>query len=178
MESEIELGKTADFQYTPGDNILISNINISAGAVIVITYYPIVKGREIILNSSEISRINNQTGRKGTISRYENRNDATSSQELQKIGQTYIKYKGEAEIILTIESESNLFNVGQIVNYQAPIQELQKDYMVNEHGLVVESAYSSLEKKLDNYISTPDQKKKQEYMMNAFSEFLNNLKVR
>lgn len=136
-ESEIELGKTADFQYTPGDNILISNINISAGAVIVITYYPIVKGREIILNSSEISRINNQTGRKGTISRYENRNDATSSQELQKIGQTYIKYKGEAEIILTIESESNLFNVGQIVNYQAPIQELQKDYMVKSKTITI-----------------------------------------
>ena len=134
-QSEIESGITTDFQYTPGENILTANISISAGAIIIITYYAVVKGREIILNTNEITRIRNQIGRKGTISRYENRSDTTSGEELQKIGQSYIKYKGEAEIILTIESESNIFNVGQIVKYQAPLEELSKDYMVKSKSI-------------------------------------------
>lgn len=129
-QSEADAGISADFVYTPGENILTANISISAGAIIVITYYAIVKGREIVLNTNEITRVRTQTGRKGTISRYENRNDTTSGDELQKIGQSYIKYKGEAEITLTIESESNLFDVGEIVKYQAPLDELTKDYMV------------------------------------------------
>ena len=74
--------------------------------------------------------ISNQIGRKGTISRYENRNDTLSSQELIKIGQSYIKYKGSAEITLKVVSENNLFNVGEIVNYSAPLEELSIDYMV------------------------------------------------
>ena len=40
----------------------------------------------------------NQLVRKGIISRYEQRNDATTSTELQKIGESYIKYKGTPEI--------------------------------------------------------------------------------
>jgi hypothetical protein len=129
-KSQVELGVTADFVYTPGNMTFDSSITYSAGAVIVITYYPIVKGREIILNSTESTRISNQIGRKGTISRYENRNDTTSSQELIKIGQSYIKYKGSSQITLKIVSENDLFNVGQIVNYDAPIEELDRDYMV------------------------------------------------
>ena len=86
--------------------------------------------------------------------------------------------------IINEKNKYNLITIDTVLDPSGPgcyvndIVMEQKDYMVNEHGLVVESAYSSLEKKLDNYISTPDQKKKQEYMMNAFSEFLNNLKVR
>jgi hypothetical protein len=129
-KSEVELGVSADFIYTPGEMTFNSNQTYSAGAVIVITYYPIVKGREIVLNSIESTRISNQIGRKGTISRYENRNDTLSSQELIKIGQSYIKYKGSAEITLKVVSENNLFNVGEIVNYSAPLEELSIDYMV------------------------------------------------
>ena len=129
-KSQTELGVTADFVYTPGEMTFNSSQTYSAGSVIIITYYPIVKGREIVLNSSESTRISNQIGRKGTISRYENRNDTLSSQELIKIGQSYIKYKGSAEITLKVVSEIDLFNVGQIVNYQAPLEELAVDYMV------------------------------------------------
>lgn len=129
-KSQAELGIVADFIYQPGEMTFNSNETYSAGAVIVITYYAIVKGREIVLNSSESTRISNQIGRKGIISRYENRNDTTSSQELIKIGQSYIKYKGSAEITLKVVSEINLFNVGQIVNYEAPLEELAIDYMV------------------------------------------------
>ena len=52
----------------------------------------------------------------------------------------------------------------------------QKDFMINEHGLVVECAYNNLEKRLDNYSTTFDQKKKQEEMLNIFSEFLKDLR--
>lgn len=48
--------------------------------------------------------------------------------------------------------------------------------MVNEHGLIVECAYNQLEKNLDNYKSTCDQSKKNEYLFNAFNEFLSNLR--
>ena len=123
-KSESELGVTADFIYTPGEMTFNCKNTLSTGSVIVITYYAIVKGREIVLNSSEISRINTQINRKGVISRYENRNDTLTGDELIKIGQSYIKYKGSAEITLKIVSESNLFNVGQIVKYEAPLEEL------------------------------------------------------
>ena len=103
---------------------------IATGYPILITYYPIIKGREIVLNSNESNRIQTQIGRKGTISRYENRNDTSSSAELQKIGQSYLKYKGSAEITLEIITGQNLWNIGQIVHYNAPIVNLTKDYMV------------------------------------------------
>ena len=129
-KSEEKLGLTATFVYQPGENNFESSSTLLAGSIITITYYPIVKGREIILNSGESTRINEQINRNGNISRYENRQDATSSAELQKIGQSYIKYKGKAEINLKVKSEIDLFNVGQIVEYQAPLEELATDYMV------------------------------------------------
>ena len=129
-KSESELGVTADFIYTPGEMTFNSRNTLSTGSVIVITYYAIVKGREIVLNSSEISRINTQINRKGVISRYENRNDTLTGDELIKIGQSYIKYKGSAEITLKIVSENDLFNVGEIVNYDATLEELSINYMV------------------------------------------------
>lgn len=129
-KSEEELGLTADFIYQPGEMTFTANSTYTAGAVIVITYYAIVKGREIILNSTESNRIESQINRKGTISRYENRNDTTSSQELIKIGQSYIKYKGSAEITLKITTSKNLFNVGQIVEFNSPLEELSTEYLV------------------------------------------------
>lgn len=134
-KNEEQLGYSGDFIYQPGENIFISTSTISAGGIIVITYYPIVKGREIILNSNESGRIETQIGRKGIISRYENRNDSTSSQELQKIGQSYIKYKGKAEITLKIVSTKDIWNIGQIVNYNAPLEELTTDYMVKSKSI-------------------------------------------
>lgn len=134
-KNEEQLGYSGDFIYQPGENTFISTSTISAGGIIVITYYPIVKGREIILNSNESGRIETQIGRKGIISRYENRNDSTSSQELQKIGQSYIKYKGKAEITLKIVSTKDIWNIGQIVNYNAPLEELTTDYMVKSKSI-------------------------------------------
>ena len=129
-KSEEELGLTADFVYQPGDMTFNANSTYTAGSLIVITYYPIVKGREIVLNSEESTRIQNQINRKGTISRYENRNDTLSSQELIKIGQSYIKYKGSAEITLKIVTSKNLFEVGQKTKFNAPLEELSTEYLI------------------------------------------------
>jgi hypothetical protein len=141
--SEEDLGVSADFTYQPGEMTFTSKNTLATGSVIVITYYAVVKGREIILNTSEINRIANQIDRKGVISRYENRNDTLSSNELIKIGQSYIKYKGSAEITLKIVSENELFNVGQIVKYNAPLEELSTDYMVKS-------------KQIDMYLTTDE----------------------
>lgn len=129
-KSEEELGLSGDFVYQPGEMSFTSNNTLSTGSIIVITYYAVVKGREIVLNSSEIARINSQIDRNGIISRYENRNDTTSSEELIKIGQSYIKYKGSAEITLKIVSEMDLFNIGQIVKFNSPLEELSIKYMI------------------------------------------------
>lgn len=129
-KNQVEMGESADFVYTPGETTFTSNALVSTSAIIVITYYPIVRGREIAINTNETSRIASQINRNGIISRYENRNDTTNSSELQKIGQSYIKYKGSAEITLKIQSENNLFNVGEIVTYNSLVDDLDGDYMV------------------------------------------------
>ena len=63
-----------------------------------------------------MSRVTTATGRKGIVSRYENRNDATTSNELQKIGEAYIKYKGAPEVTLTIITTHNIWNIGETVD--------------------------------------------------------------
>lgn len=127
---EKAIGIYADFYYTPENNYFEKSMNISVGSEIIITYIPIVEGRQVISNTNEITRVGTATGVKGVIARYENRNDATTSMELQKIGQSYIKYKGVPEINLTIKTRSNLWNVGQRVQYNAPLTELTMEYMV------------------------------------------------
>lgn len=129
---EKELGVEADFYYSVGNNIVEANETYSTGTVIEIRYLPIVEGRQIITNNEEIERVSTATGRKGIVARYENRNDATTSTELQLIGQSYIKYKGTPEIKLTIVSRSNIWDVGNRVQFNAPISELATEYMVKK----------------------------------------------
>lgn len=130
--NEKELGIDADFYYTVGSNIVESSTTYGAGQKIDIRYLPIVEGRQIITNSNEIDRVANSTGVKGVVARYENRNDATTSNELQLIGQSYIKYKGTAEIILKVETRQDLWNVGERVQFNAPIDALNTEYMVKK----------------------------------------------
>lgn len=137
-----DIGVEADFYYSPGSNIIESAITYSTGDVIEINYLPIVEGRQIITNNDEIERVSNATGRKGVVARYENRNDATTSNELRLIGQSYIKYKGTPEIKLTIQTRTNIWNIGDRVQFNAPITELDTEYMVKS--------------KKTNYIATID----------------------
>ena len=130
-QKEKELGADADFYYTPGKNIVESANSYTAGTQIAINYTPLVKGRQIVYNDEEVTRIATQTNTLGVISRYESRNDIVSSQELQQIGETYIEYKGKAEVILTLTTQNNdLYNIGEVVYFNAPIEELQQKYMV------------------------------------------------
>ena len=134
-KSDKDQGIEADFYYTPGEATFESNESqqpYTAGTTIKISYIPLVKGREIIYNNDEVDRIKNSIGRKGVIARYENRNDILNNRELNAIGQTYLKYKGHAEITLTLKTEIDLYNVGQVVFFDAPIGDLTNDYMVKK----------------------------------------------
>ena len=126
-----ELGVTADFYYTAGKNTIEADEIYTAGYIIDIVYVPLVKGRQVIYNNNEVSRISTNTGRKGVVARYENRNDVLSSDELLAIGNTYIKYKGTAEITLTVQTTKNLWNVCEVVEASSfPINNLNTSYMV------------------------------------------------
>ena len=129
-KDEQELGYVGDFIYQPGNAYFESDDLISTGAVITIVYYAIIEGREIILNQSEIQRVANMTGRKGIVARYENRNDATTTDELQRIGKSYLKYKGIPEIKLNVSSRENTWNIGDRVMFNSPLNELSQEYMV------------------------------------------------
>ena len=132
--TEKEIGVYANFYYKVGESSFEQNSGdtiLSSGSIIQLTYIPIINGREIISNADEIERVGNQLNVNGVISRYEERNDVTSSDDLINIGQSYLKYKGEVEIKLTVQTHNNdLYSVGQVVFFNAPIGELAKDYMV------------------------------------------------
>ena len=126
-----QMGVEADFYFTPGKNVIESNSVYSAGTMIHLTYQPLVKGRQIVYNNSEIDRISQQTQTEGVIARYETRNDVLSSDELEKIAKTYIEYKGKAEVILTLRTQNkDLYNIGEVVYFNAPISDLAQNYMV------------------------------------------------
>lgn len=140
--NEKELGIIADFYFTPGNTEFEKDNALGVGSVIVIEYTPIVLGRQILINSNEVNRITTSINRKGTISRYENRNDATTTYELQQIGKSYLKYKGSPEVTLTIITSKNIWNIGETADFEAPISELATDYMVKKKSI--------------NYIATVD----------------------
>lgn len=127
---EKDLGITADFYYKVAENSFDSSETYSAGSEIEINYIPIIQGREITYNSAETSRISSNLNRNGTISRYENRTDVTSSKELQLVGQSYIKFNGMAKITLTIKSRTDFLKLGGKYHFDAPIDELDGDYLV------------------------------------------------
>jgi hypothetical protein len=141
-KEEYDLGYEGDFVYQPGNTYFESVNLVSTGAIITIVYFAIIEGREVVLNQEEISRVSEMIDRKGVIARYENRNDATTTQELQMIGQSYLKYKGNPEVLLKVETLNNIWNIGERVEFDSPLEELTTEYMVK--------------KKTINYITTQD----------------------
>ena len=129
-KEEYDLGYEGDFIYQPGNTYFESATLLTSGTVLTITYFAIIEGREIVLNQAEIQRVADMTGRKGIVARYENRNDATTTSELQAIGQSYLKYKGIPEIKLNVSSRENTWNIGDRVYFNAPLEELTQEYMV------------------------------------------------
>ena len=131
-KEEYDAGYSGDLIYEYGSNTITLETLQSAATPIVINYTAIVKGREITTNDSEVIRINSQLNVNGIISRYEDRDDITSSEELLQIANTYMKYKGATEITLTIQNKDiDLFNIGDLVDFQnAPLEELETTYIV------------------------------------------------
>ena len=75
-----------------------------------------------------------------------------------------------------------LITIDTVINPSGPgcyINEIlleEKDFMVNEYGIIVECAYDQLQKKLDGYHTTYDKASKQEQMVKIFYDFLNDIK--
>lgn len=138
-DTEKKLGVYADFYYKPESNTIESDTTYIAGTVIRVIYTPLVNGRQTVYNNNEISRITQQINRKGVIARYETRNDILSSDELNKVAQSYIKYKGTPEVILNIKTKDvDLFNVGQQVYFDIPeIVDLAQDYLVKSKEIEI-----------------------------------------
>ena len=129
-KAQQEQGYSGDIIYTPGEGTFETNDLLANGVMIDLDINLLVPGRQIAMNESEINRIANQNNRKGIISRYENRDDTTSSVELQRIAQSYIEYKGKAEIDLTIRTQNKrLCNVGDVMTYNSSIEDLSDNYM-------------------------------------------------
>ena len=136
--SDKELGIDADFYYTIGSNEIEINDSLTNNDKIEITYYPFVKGRQLIENTDEINRITNLIERNGKISRYETRNDISSNEELNKIARSYLDYKGKAEVQLKIKTlNKDILNIGQQVNFNAPIEDIKGNYLVKKKEIEI-----------------------------------------
>ena len=129
-EAQKNAGYTADFYYTPSESGFSASDIYSNSTEIIIEYVPMVRGREVSINSTEIERISTNLERNGEIARYENRSDITSSDELQAVGRTYIKYKGMPEINLTIKSTNNFLQLGGKYVLESPLQDINGSYLV------------------------------------------------
>lgn len=129
-----EIGVYADFYYKIDGTAVTSNESnqpYTSGTIITVIYNPLIKGRQMAINDDEVNRVGTNLSLNGIIARYENRNDVDNSDKLLSIAETYLKFKGQAEITLTITTHNNnLFEVGQIAYFNAPINELATDYMV------------------------------------------------
>ena len=128
-KGEYDLGLECDFYYEKKSNTINSVETISNGKIINVSYLPIVTGREVSSSATEISRIRNNLNIDGTISRYENRSDATSNVELNAIANSYIKYNSKPAIELTITSKIDFLKLGKIYSY-SPFKELSGNYLV------------------------------------------------
>ena len=126
-------GQTANFYYKYNSNKIEVGTGISTGRTIEVKYYPVIISRQIAYNQDEISRINENTGRNGVITRYEKRTDTNSELALAQIAQSYLDYKGVPEIIITLKSyNKDLFKIGQKVFFNGPLEDLKTNYLVIE----------------------------------------------
>ncbi len=132
-----DLGIISDFYFTIGESKFESYNILNYGSQIEIEYIPLIQGRQIVYNNAEISRISNKINRDGTISRYEKRNDILDSKELEKVGQSYIKFKGTAEITLNISSRKDFLLLGGKYYFNAPISELKGNYLVKSKNTTI-----------------------------------------
>jgi len=130
-------GITANLYYTVGSNEIELDMDVLPTQRLFIQYDAMIPGRVTVLNTNEIDRISNQLNNTGIISRYEQRQDATTAEELNAIGQTYIQFKGKSEITLQVKTiNKDLWNIGDIVYFnngnEEAIIELTGNYAVKK----------------------------------------------
>lgn len=124
-------GTYADFYYS--GNVIDVNVTIATGTVLEVTYYSTIATRQVAYNQNEIDRISETTGRNGTIARYEKRTDTNDNTALSQIAQSYLDFKGVPEVILTIKTFNyKLFELGQKVFFNGPLELLKTTYLVKE----------------------------------------------
>lgn len=168
---EEAIGVDADFYYEPGTQNIKTNDKVYVvNTKIQIIYVPYVKGRQFYTNNSEVQRISNEIGRNGTLTRYEERQDVQDSKELTYIAKSYIEFKGKAEIELTIETGiSNLFSLGDIVNFDSPMNELNLSYLVKSKKSEIVVNNSEVNKIVyENYTFTLNSNFNEETSLNYF----------
>lgn len=131
-EKAQNVGQYANFYYNYNSNKIEVNTGIGTGTVLTVSYYPIVSIRQTAYNETEINRIA-QTGRNGTIARYEKRTDTNDEKALSQIAQTYLDYKGVPEVTLTIKSYyQDILDIGQKVFFNGPLEDLKTNYLVTD----------------------------------------------
>lgn len=131
------VGQRANAYYEIGTDTLELVSTPDAGNQLDIVYIPMIAGRQVVKNEIEINRIGTQQGNSGVIARYENRRDASTSQELGAIAQSYINFKGKEQITLTLRTINNdLYNVGDRVLFNnngiTELENLQNEYCVKK----------------------------------------------
>ncbi len=133
-----KIGVYADFYYNTNTNTIESREQYPNGTFIEVNFIPAVKGRQTVFEQDEIMRLEEQMDRNGVISRYEIRNDVLSSEELLRVAQTYLKYKGKLDINLNIKTfNKNIFELGDQVYFNMPqLNALSQFYMVK--NIVIE----------------------------------------
>jgi hypothetical protein len=138
-QAEKDIGISSDFYYKMGENQISTDYDLASDSVIVINYKALVQGRQFSSNSNEIARIKKQTGRDGTITRNESRDDLISTEDLAIVAANHIKYKGMPEITVNVVSENDIFSIGQQVYFNAPIEELKTNYLIKSKTIKIRS---------------------------------------
>ncbi len=146
-ESEKDLGIYADYYYTSNSNIFYKNedLNIdSVGTKIEVNYTSIIKSREVVYDITESQRIATSLNRSGVITRYEDRNDLLIKDQLLKVAQTYLKFKGKVEVLLTIKTkDKDILSLGHKVKFDIDVKDLEflsKEYLVKSKTIEVVQA--------------------------------------
>lgn len=169
--SDKKLGIYCDFYYESGTNELEANTSYISGTSIYVVYLPMVQGREVVSNEAEIQRIQNQIHKTGVISRYETRNDVTSSDELKLIAETYLKYKGKAEILLTVVSKQNIYEIGDTVFFninESELSNLRQKYLVKAKKIQITHFGTSSQDEFITYTYTLSSSFNSESAINYF----------
>lgn len=97
-------GEEYDAYYVRGSNELNLKNSNKKGDYLKIIYYPDLSLNLSITEDKEVDRIKNNTETTGIISRYEKRSDVSKVEDMNRIAESYLKYKGKGDYTITIQT--------------------------------------------------------------------------